>query len=138
MRTFVKTLLVLEVVVCFVPMTLMLTMGALLLPIQMIALVDEPLLWEGPAEVIGMVVSGTIGLATLVFLLAKILDASRPMKVKRPWLVIVGATIGVMSLLEPLTSPMVGWRIVAAMPIVAGMHVLFLSRQLFFPTRGRP
>ena len=138
MRAFVKTLLVLEVVVCFGPMTLVLTMGALLLPIQVIALVNEPLLWEGPAEVIGMVLSGAIGLATLVFLLVKIFDAPRPMSVKRPWLVVVGAAVGVMSLLDPLTSPMVGWRIVAAMPIVAGLHVLFLSRQLFFPSRGKP
>ena len=74
MRAFVKTLLVLEVVLCFGPMTLVLTMGALLLPIQVIVLVNE--------------------------------------------------------------SPIVGWRIVAAMPIVAGLHVLVLSRQLFFRSRG--
>jgi hypothetical protein len=138
MRAFVQILLILEVVVCFGPMTLILLMGALLVPIQIIALVDEPLLWEGPAEVIGMVLCGASGLATLTFLLAKIFDTSRPTTIKRPWLVLVGATIEVLPLLEPLTSPMVAWRILGAMPIVASLHVLFLSRRMLFPSLRKP
>jgi len=116
----------------------MLTMGVLLIPIQIIALVDEPLLWEGPAEVIGMVLCGASGLATLGFLLAKIFDTSRPTTIKRPWLVLVGATMGVLSLVDPLTSPMMVWRILAAMPIVASLHVLFLGRRMLFPSLRKP
>jgi hypothetical protein len=130
MRTSLKALLALEIVVCFGPMGLMLMMGALLIPIQIIALIDEPLLWEGPVEIISMVLSGAVGLGTVLFLLEKLFDEAA---IKRPWLVFAGAIVGVMSLIEPLTSPMLAWRILGAMPVAAGLHVLFLSRRLLFP-----
>jgi hypothetical protein len=130
MRSVLRTLLLVEVVVCFGPMTVMLMMGALLVPIQVVALFIEPLLWEGPAEVIGMVVCGSIGLITMLFLLDTVFEETAT--VKRPWLVFAGASMGVISLVEPLTSPTVAWRVLGAMPIIAGMHVLFLSRRLLF------
>ena len=109
LRAVLRTLLLVEIVVCFGPMTVMLMMGALLIPVQVIALFAEPLLWEGPVEVIGMVLSGAVGLGTLLFLLDKLFDETAT--VKRPWLVFAGAIIGMLSLIEPLTSPMVAWRI---------------------------
>ena len=132
LRAVLRTLLLVEIVVCFGPMTVMLMMGALLIPVQVIALFAEPLLWEGPVEVIGMVLSGAVGLVTLLFLLDKLFDETAA--VKRPWLVFAGAIIGMLSLIEPLTSSMVAWRILGAMPIAAGLHVLFLSRRLLFPS----
>jgi hypothetical protein len=135
LRAVFRTLLLIEVVVCFGPMTVMLLVGALLVPIQVIALFIEPLLWEGPAEVIGMVLSGSVGLMTLLFLLDKLFDEMAT--VKRPWLVLAGAVIGMIPLVEPLTSPTVAWQILAAMPIAAGLHVLFLSRRLLFPCASK-
>ncbi len=132
MRTALRTLLLIEMVVCFGPMTVMLMIGTLLVPIQVIALFAEPLLWEGPAEVIGLVLCGSIGLVTLLLLLDKIFDKTAT--VRRPWLVLAGAIVGMLALIEPLTSPSVGWRILAAMPLVAGLHVLFLGRRLLFPS----
>jgi hypothetical protein len=128
MRPVFKTLLLVEVVACFGPMTAMLMMGALLLPIQLISLFIEPLLWEGPVEVITMVLCGSVGLVTLLFLLDKLFDETAT--IERAWLVFVGAFIGAAPLIEPLTSPTVAWRILGAMPIIAGVHILYLSRRM--------
>jgi hypothetical protein len=131
MRAVLRTLLIVEMVVCFGPMTILLMMGALLVPIQVMALVWEPLLWEGPVEVIGLVLSGSIGLVTLIVLLDKVFDETAT--VRRPWLVLAGAVVGMLALIEPLTSSSGVWRALAAMPLIAGLHVLYLSRRMFFP-----
>ena len=138
MRAFLKTLLALEIAVCFAPMTLMLAIGALLIPIQIIALVDEPLLWEGPFEVIGSVLCGVAGLATLVFLLDKLFGASGTTTIKRPWLVLAGAIVGGIPLVQVATSPILAWRVLSTMPIVCGLHVLFLSRRMLLPAVWKP
>ena len=132
MRTLLKALLAIELVVCFAPMTAMLLMGALLIPIQISALIYEPLLWEGPVQVIGSVLCGAVGLGTLVFLLDKLSLQSEAAAIKRPWLVFAGAIIGAIPLIDPLTSPSVVWRVLAALPIIAGMHVLIMSRRSLF------
>jgi hypothetical protein len=136
MRASLKALLVLEVVVCFGPMTLMLMIGTLLVPIQIAALFYEPLLWEGPVQVIGMVLSGAVGLTTLLYLLDKLFDASEDEIIDRPLLVLAGAIVGALPLLDAITSPHLGWRILGAMPIVAGIHLILLSRKLLFPVRA--
>ena len=137
MRGACKTLLMLEILMCFGPMTLMLMIGALLIPIQIAALIYEPLLWDGPVEVIGSVLCGVVGLATLLFLLSKLFEASSAAPVKRPLLVFAGAIVGSIPLLDVVTSGSLGWQIVGAMPIVSGLHVVFLSRRILFPAAGK-
>jgi len=138
MRAVLRALLLLEVLVCFGPMTLMLMMGALLVPVQVFALFDEPLLWEGPVQVIGSVLCGAAGLGTLIVLLSKLFEASETDGIKRPWLVFGGALIGAIPLIDPLTSPIVAWRILGAMPIVAGVHVLILTRRFLVAPARKP
>jgi hypothetical protein len=138
MRGSLKVLLALEVLMCFGPMTSMLAIGALLIPIQIIALIDEPLLWEGPFEVIGSVLCGLVGLGTLVFLLDKLLGTSGTATIKKPWLVLMGAIVGGIPLVPIVTSPILGWQIAGAMPILCGLHVLFLSRRMLFPAVRKP
>jgi len=134
MRALFKTLLVLEVAVCFGPMTLMLMIGALLIPIQVIALFLEPFHWEGPVQVLGSVLCGAVGLGTLFLLLDKLFSAPGTATIERPRLVLVGAIVGIIPLLDVVTSPSLVGRIVGAMPIVSGLHLLFLSRRILFPT----
>jgi hypothetical protein len=136
MRRLHKALLVLEVLVCFGPMCMMLALGALLIPIQLVALVDEPPLWEGPVEVIGSVLCGAVGLATLVYVLGKLVDVPNQ-NIARPLLVLAGALIGVVPLIDVVTSPELVWRILGAMPIAAGLHVLFLARKMLFAARRK-
>ena len=133
---WIQTLLALELLVCFGPMTLMLVIGALLIPIQVAALFYEPLLWEGPVEVIGSVLCGVVGLGTLLFLLGKLFSAAGAGAIKRPSLVLTGAIIGVIPLIDVVTSPSLGWRILGVMPIVSGMHLIYLSRRVLFPAVG--
>ena len=127
MRAFCRLLLTIEVLVCFGPMILLLGIGALLIPIQIAALIYEPLLWQGPAEVIGFVLCGVIGLTSLFFLLSKI-DSGVP--VRRPWLVLAGAIVGTVPLLDAVTSPMLVWQVLGALPIASGLHLLFLGRRV--------
>src|SRR5262245_42356860 len=137
MRTWSKALLVIEVLVCFGPMTLMLMTGAALVPIQIVALFsEEGRHWDGAVEVFGTVGCGLLGLWTLVFLLSKLLQGSEPQTIAKPWLVLAGAIIGALPLISPMTSHFIAWQIFGAMPIVAGLHVLFLSRRILFPPRG--
>ena len=50
MRWSTKTLLCLEVVVCFAPVVLLLLPGVLLVPTQFVAISHEPLTWRGSAS----------------------------------------------------------------------------------------
>ena len=135
MRATLKALLVLEVLVCFGPMTLLLLIGALLVPMQIVGLFYEPH-WKDAVWAIGQVLSGAVGLATLVYLLGKLLDGAET--VDRPLLVLAGAIVGVLPLLEPITSTTLAWRILGAMPVVSGIHIVFLSRRMLFGARRRP
>jgi hypothetical protein len=67
-----KLLLTIEVVVSFTPILVPLLLGALLVPMQIYAISDEVLIWQGPATLVGSVVCGAIGLFTLVFVVAKL------------------------------------------------------------------
>lgn len=131
MHPAAKALVTLEVLVCFGPMTLMLTIGALLVPIQILALFHEPLLWMGPVQLIGSVLCGGAGLAALVFLLSRLFEPFE-VPIARPWLVLGGALLGMMPLIDVVTSPLVGWRVLGAMPIASAVHILFLSRRMLF------
>jgi hypothetical protein len=84
MRAAFRTLLILEVLVCFGPMALMLMIGALLIPIQIAAMIHEPLVWNGPVEVIGSVLCGAVGLSTPSFLLITLFEPPAAATVKRP------------------------------------------------------
>jgi hypothetical protein len=129
-RPSLRVLLAVEVLVCFGPMTVMLLLGALLIPIQIAALLHEPLLWDGPVQVIGSVLCGCIGLVSLIVLLRTLFGDSRP--IRRPALVLVGAAIGAIPLLDVVTSPIVVWRVVGAMPLLSAAHIIFMSRRMLF------
>ncbi len=137
MRAFLKTLLVIEVAVCFGPMILMLMIGALLIPIQVMVLFVEPHHWEGPVLLIGSVLCGAVGLGTLFSLMDKLFSGPGTATIERPWLVLAGALIGVIPLIDVLTSPSLVGRIVGAMPIVSGLHLLFLGRRALFPPAAK-
>lgn len=130
MRPWIKALLVLEVLACFGPMTVTLLVGALLIPIQIAALLYEPLIWDGPVQVIGYVFCGAIGLWSMVVLLSRVLGDPRP--IRRPALLLAGAVIGAIPLMDVVTSPSVLWRVVGAMPLVSAVHIIVLGRKSLF------
>ena len=137
MRAFLKTLLVLEVAVCFGPAILMLMIGALLIPIQVMVLFVEPVHWKGPVLLFGSVLCGAVGLGTLFLLLDRLCCALGTATIEKPWFVFAGAVVGVIPLIDMVTSSSPVGRIVGAMPIVSGLHLLFLSRRILFPPSAK-
>jgi hypothetical protein len=69
MRGWIRSLLLVEIFVCFLPCTLLLLMGATMLPMQVIWLFEEPLNWEGVAMMLFSVAGGIVGLVALVFVI---------------------------------------------------------------------
>jgi hypothetical protein len=135
MRAIAKTLLILEVVVCFGPAAILLLLGALMVPMQIYALVYEPLLWDGPLHLIGFVVCGICGLAVLVFVLYQLFRTDG--NIRRPWLVLACIAFGTLPILDIAASAAAGWRVLAAMPLVCTAHIVFLSRRILFPGRAQ-
>ncbi len=129
-----KLVLVLEVVICFVPMAVLLLLGLLLTPLQFIALEREPLLWQGPVYLVGSVVFGSFGLATMAYVLWKLLRGADA--IATPELVVLGAVIGVIPIVPmAIFAEPWGWKVTAILPLVVSAHVLFLARRFVFPSR---
>ena len=133
MRGPYKILLLIEVLICFGPMTVMLLIGVLLIPIQIFALIDEPLLWDGPVYVLGSVTFGGCGLGALAYTLGQLFSPNGA--IKRPAIVLGCTMLGALPLLIWVipTSDGIGWRILAAMPMVCAAHIVYMARGMLFP-----
>jgi hypothetical protein len=137
MRGWVRSLLLVEIFVCFLPCTLLLLIGATMLPMQVIWLFEEPLNWEGVAMMLFSVAGGIVGLVALVFVISRLLWSGE--RFERPVPVLGGILAGIASLLLPFL-PAIGsegepdWApltFTTLLPLVATAHILFLSRNLF-------
>jgi hypothetical protein len=80
--------------------------------------------------VIGYVLCGAIGLWSLVVLLGRVFGD--PRRIEYPALVLAGAVIGALPLMDVVTSPSVLWRVAGAMPLVSTAHIIFLGRKSLF------
>lgn len=133
-RYALKLLLILEVAICFVPMIVLLLFGLLLIPLQFVALANEPLLWQGPTYLIGSVIFGFVGLVTMAYVLWNLLRGVNA--IMAPELVFLGAVIGAIPILPmALFGDPWGWKVTAMLPLVVSAHVLFLARRFVFPSR---
>lgn len=135
MRSSTRRWLIIELLVCFLPCTLMLLLGATILPLQVASMPWASLNWEGPVLVFFSVVCGTIGLVTLLFVVSLLFNGRE--KIERPVPVLGGVLAGAAPLLlqavlglsegaELLTFTATVW-----LPLLATAHILFLSRNLF-------
>lgn len=137
MRGWARSLLLVEILVCFLPCALLLLMGAVMLPMQVVFLFEEPLNWEGAAEVVLSVACGVIGLCALFFVVSRLLSGSE--RIEKPVPVLGGVLIGAAPLLRSLllVLPAGGdadwWTLTftVVLPLLATAHVLFLSRKMF-------
>jgi hypothetical protein len=127
-----KTLLLVEVVVCFATPTLFLLFGAILLPWQVYFLIRDPLHWEGPVLLCAAVVCGIVGLCGLSFVMQQLLRKEGA-SIRRPILVLGAFVVGSAPLV-PVFDVDTGLLMVAGiLPIVSSIHILFLARRLLFP-----
>jgi hypothetical protein len=142
MRKWFRWLLLVEVAVCFAPAGAMLIIGIMMVPFQIFALVYEPLLWDGPLLLIGMVASSIAGLWALVYVMTRLIRNDGP--IEQPVPVLVGIALGLsgpsyliaLGLSEPSFFAIpdeamveIPWLLVLA----CSAHLIFLSRRLFFP-----
>jgi hypothetical protein len=127
-RPATKALLIVEMIVCFGLPAPLLLVGAVMIPLQVRALLDEPLLWEGPAELIGQVVCGICGLLALRFVLSRLLAGAKS-PIKYPGVLWVGVLLGLLPILGIAIRGSAGWKIFAAAPLLATLHLIVLSRR---------
>ena len=124
-----KTLLVLEVLICFLPVSGVLLMGAMLLPFQLLMLVTtgEP----GSLLLILWVAGGICGLAAILHVLRFIFrtESSLP----NPKSVLLLAVIGIAALMPLAAFSESGLsKIVTVMPVFCSIHLLYLAREYLF------
>jgi hypothetical protein len=128
-----RVLLTVEVIVCFAPMLLLLVVGALLIPMQIVGIGYEPLIWRGPATLIGSVVCGVIGLWALLLVLSNLFLGRN--SINRPGFICTGIAVGALPIVPiALFGDSSPWRFVGALPLAATAHILFLGRRMIFPS----
>jgi uncharacterized protein DUF6174 len=133
MRCSTKSLLCLEIVVCFAPVVLILLLGVLLVPIQFVALNHEPLLWRDSATLLAQVACGGLGLVTLFFMVGSIFFRRQP--IASPWLICTGAALGALPIVPyAVYGDTWWWRLVGILPLAATTHILYLGRGILFPS----
>lgn len=91
-----RRLLILEILISYLPCTLMLVMGAML-PMQVMFLVSDSLHWEGPALVLISVPCGIVGLCSLPFVVSLLFAGSE--RIERPIPVLGAVFAGAVPLL---------------------------------------
>jgi hypothetical protein len=134
MKAANKTLLLIEVAVCFAPALLVLALGVIMLPVQIWFLFTRA--GEdgtvGAIAVIALVAGGIAGTIALANVLLRIL---RPPSnfLARGW-TLVGILAGAATLMPYALGPVdsVGWRLVGWMPLLCTFHLIYLSRGFLF------
>jgi hypothetical protein len=127
MRANLKVLLMLELFVCFAPAVVMLFLGLIFLPVSFVM---DPRL--GNLDGLAMIVGGLCGVIGISVVVAALMSGKKPQLSTR--VILVLAAMGFASLL-PLVVGSVdsfGWRLFGLLPILAGVHVIYLARSLLF------
>lgn len=145
MRGWMRALLIIEAIVCFGPATAFLALGAMMIPMQLRYLAENPLLWEGSMLLVPSVVGGAVGLCSLLYVLSALVDRRR---VQRPVLALGGVIAGLLSIvqlvnpIELIRNPveLIGSPIalIGVLPVLSTAHILFLSRRLLLPLPRTP
>ncbi len=130
LRPATKVLLTIEVVICFAPVALMLLLGLVVAPVQIVQAVDDPLNWRSAISIIGEVACGVIGLATLVLVLGKLFLGRTT--INNPMLVCIGAALGALPLLPAFGAGVGALRLAGLLPLAVSAHILFLARRMLF------
>jgi hypothetical protein len=136
MSRWVKTLVILEVLVCFGPATLLLLLGILILPRQVSFLFTLPAEAAGGALLaIGLVATGIVGLLALAYTLVRLFTGT---SIKRPRLLIAIVVAALLPVsLYVFFGGSIAYRLAGALPCAAAAHILYLSRNLMSNPKAR-
>ena len=132
-RLVKKSFLLPVLVVCFSPVTLFLLIGSLvLLPMQIYLISGSGALhWERPVGLIAMISGGVVGLVTLISLAIRVLSER---EVDRPYLIIAGAIVGIVSVMPSVSvaepTPLIA---LGLLPVFGSAYILVAGRHLLVP-----
>jgi hypothetical protein len=130
MRENLKVLLILELFVCFAPALVQLFLGLLIIPV---GFAMDPSLEV--LESLAMVIGGLCGMVGLSVVVAALISGKEP-RLSTP-VVLLLASLGFASLLPLVVDPgdSSNWRLIGLMPILGGLHVIYLARSILFKVR---
>lgn len=139
MRNSARSLLILEVLICFLPSSLVLLAGVFMFPKELLLLLQRPLSLEGPLRLVLSVPCGLIGLWTLYRVVSALLEG-KP-SIEHPARTLGGVALGSLPLALQFSATVsyegeygTRWPEFIAMiclPLFATVHILYLSRRLF-------
>ena len=133
MSTIARTLIVVEVMICFGPMSLVLLLGLVIAPMQLqflFTLEGEGRL--GSLILLASVGAGMAGLVALTNVLLWILGPSSTFLGRRwTWL---GILLGILPISMYAFGPVdsIGWRVAGVLPLVCTLHLSYLARAFLF------
>jgi hypothetical protein len=134
MKAAIKTLLMIEVAVCFAPASLILALGVMMVPTQIWFLFrdqGEDPVW-GPLGLIVLVIGGIAGNIAVLNLLLRILSPPSHF-LPRGW-TLLGTLAGAAALTPYTFGPVDSgwWRLVGWMPLLCTLHLIYLGRRFMF------
>lgn len=131
MRPLHKTLLLLEVVICFGPMLILLGAGLIVIPVSIMSLVEGEF---GGLPLLAMIVGGGLGITSLIALTLKILDPnSSTLTPRKIQLFMACGVLSILGFYFFVGRGGVGWQAVFfVLPLFASAHLLYLGRSYAF------
>jgi hypothetical protein len=138
MRNPARSLLILEIVICFLPCSAVLLAGVIMFPKELL-LFQRPLGFDGPLRLVLSVPCGLIGLWTLYRVVSALLDGKQ--SIEHPARTLGCVVLGSLPLTLEFAATLsyegeygTRWPEFIAMiclPLFATAHILYLSRHLF-------
>jgi hypothetical protein len=133
MRPALKALLIIEVAVCFGPLILWWGMGMVMAALQ-IGMLFHHFAEVAPSAllVFALVGAGTVGLIALLEVLRSLFDPSASRM--NPNITLLFVVIGLMPVIWMMYDvPWSPWILIGLVPMVATIHIVYLSRHYLFP-----
>ena len=145
MRDPARSLFILEILICFLPLSLLLLVGVVMFPGELMRLFQRPPEWNGSFGFVVSVMCGLIGLWTLYRVVSALLDGKQT--IERPERALCGVALGALPLIIQLVSTLsfegegrTRWGefiALVCLPLLATTHVLYLGRHLFIASFRR-
>lgn len=141
MRNPARSLLILEILICFLPCSLVLLVGVIMFPKELLLLLflQRPLDFEGPLRLVLSVLCGLIGLWALYRVVSALLNGKQ--SIEHPARTMGCVVLGSLPLTLEFAATLSyegeyghRWPEFIAMiclPLLATAHILYLSRRLF-------
>lgn len=134
MKTRYRFLLLAEVLVCFAPIAALWAMGAILLLSQIatfavVAGASDS--WLQLGIPFALIAAGLVGLIAVAYLVAAVTSTTGI--VERPAITLAGIALGVSAIIPPAISDSTFFVVIAILPVVCSVHLLYLARRSVAP-----